>query len=58
MLLFNELHRRNKTTEDTFAVYPHSIAFKNVIALNYLIILKHTKVDHLPAKTSRVAILK
>ena len=26
-------------------VHPHSTAFKNVIALNYLIILKHTNVE-------------
>ena len=26
-------------------VYPHSTAFKNVVALNYLIINKHTNVE-------------
>ena len=45
-------------------VYPHSIAFENVIALYYLILLIHTNLRwshfsvHLPANTSRVAIFK
>ena len=44
------------------SVHPHSIAFENVIALYYFILLIHTNVEwwcfsgHLPAKTSRVAI--
>ena len=44
-------------------VHPHSTAFKNVIAFYYYVIPIHTNVQwrrfsvHLPAETSRVAIL-
>ena len=52
-----------KTMNILLLVHPHSTAFKNVIAFYYYIIPIHTNVQwrrfsvHLPAETSRVAIL-
>ena len=52
-----------KSLKILLPVYPHSTAFKNVIALNYLIILKQRNVEwwrfsvHLPEKTNRVSFL-
>ena len=41
MLLFNELHRSNKTTEDTLPVHPHSTAFQKGKVLSQTVTINH-----------------
>ena len=59
MLIFNELHRRKKNPlKILLPVYPHSTALKNVIALNYLIILAHRNVEWWrPSTWKKLAVL-